>query len=547
MRKAAVLIYVLVFLSVLGFLLTGCGGGADKATDEARHVFRVGYMREIESLNPHVVWSVQGYEVMNLNYNYLMSWDEDLNVIPELADSWEVDSTGTLWTFYLQEGVNWHDGEPFTADDVRFTVEYIRDNEMGYFYDKVAEFVEVEVLDEYTVTIRTEEPIAWMPQIMVPIMPEHIWSEIDPDDAEGEFANDNPIGTGPFRVIDHRKGEYTRMAANKDYFKGAPGLDEVIFMIYANTDMMVEALKQGELDIIGDVPSAQFKALEEANVPDILTLNADSPSLAELAFNVWEDPESLGNPLLLDHDIRVAIEFALDRQEIIDVATLGYGEVGSTIIPPLFDFWHYDPGADFRAYNPQRANEILDAAGYEPGGDGIRVSAAGEPLAFTLLVRSESPDTQKMAGMIKDMLAETGIDITVSVIDEGTLTDRILESDFDMFIWGWFCDVDPTPMLSYMTTDEIMGWNDSFYSNPVYDELYLKQQRTMDRDERQAIIHEMQRIFYEDAAYVVLSYTPELQAYRTDRYEGWVRNPRTGSVIYTNVIDTYEQLRPIGE
>jgi peptide/nickel transport system substrate-binding protein len=102
-------------------------------------------------------------------------------------------------------------------------------------------------------------------------------------------------------------------------------------------------------------------------------------------------------------------------------------------------------------------------------------------------------------------------------------------------------------MLSYMTSDEIMNWNDAFYSNPVYDELYLQQQRALDRDERQKLIHEMQRIFYEDAAYVILSYTPELQAYRTDLYEGWVRNPKRGAVVFTNVIDTYEQLRPIGQ
>lgn len=546
MRKTSTLIFCLVLFIISSFFLPGCGG-TDVTSDQERHVFRVGYMREIESLNPHVVWSVQGYEVINLNYNYLMNWDEDLNVIPELASSWEVDETGTLWTFYLQQGVTWQDGEPFTADDVRFTVEYIRDNEVGYFYDKVAEFVEVEVLDEHTVTIKTEEPIAWMPQVMVPILPEHIWSEIDPDEAGGDFANDTPIGTGPFQVIEHRKGEYTRMAVNENYFKGRPALDEVIFMIYANADMMVEALKKGELDIIGDVPTAQFKALEEANAPDIVTLNADSPSLMELAFNVWEDPESLGNPHLRDKNVRIAIEYAIDRQELIDVAALGYGEVGSTLIPPLFDFWHLDLGDDFRDFDPAQAEVILEEAGYQRGGHGLRVAPDGELMSYTLLVRSESPDSQKMAGMIKDMLSGVGIGIEVSVIDEGTLTDRILESDFDMFIWGWFCDVDPTPMLSYMTTNEILGWNDSFYSNSSYDELYLKQQRTMDRDERRSIIHEMQRIFYDDAAYVILSYTPELQAYRSDRYTGWVRNPRTGSVIYTNVVDTYEQLRPIGE
>jgi len=547
-RFGLAVLLIVVFLA-LGLIVSGCGGGAEQGTvddsQDDRYIFRSGYMREIESLNPMLIWSVAAYELMNLNYNYLMSWDEDLNVTPELAKSWEVSEDGTLWTFYLEEGVTWHDGEPFSAEDVKFTFEYIRDNELGYFYDYVAAMEEIEVLDENTVTIKTDEPIAWMPQILVPIFPQHIWSEIDPIDAEGDFANDNPIGTGPFQVIEHRKGEYTRLVANDDYFKGRPAIDEVIFIIYANTDLMIEALRQGELDIISGIPGAQFKALQEAGDPDIMVLEADSPSFTELSFNCWEDEASMGNPLLLDRNIRIAIEYALDRQEMIDVALMGYGEVGSTLIPPLFEFWHLDLGDDFRAYNPDRAAEILDQSGYPVGPGGVRESAAGDPLDFTLLIRNESPDNQKMAAMIKDMLEEVNIAITVSVIDEGTLTDRIYDGDFDMFIWGWYVDVDPSSILKVVTTDEIMSWSDCFYSNPVYDELHLIQQRTMDRDERRELIHQMQEIFYNDSPYIMLSYDPELQAYRTDRYEGWVRNPRTGPVIYTNVIDTYEQLRPI--
>lgn len=550
MRKVTFLAVVLTVVFLMSILLVaGCGGGTENGTgdetQDGRNILRSGYMREIESLNPMVIWSVAAYELMNLNYNYLMSWDEDLNVTPELAKSWEVSEDGMFWTFYLEEGVTWHDGEPFSAEDVKFTFEYIRDNELGYFYDYVAAMEEIVVVDENTVTIKTDEPIAWMPQILVPIFPQHIWSEIDPIDAEGDFANDNPIGTGPFQVIEHRKGEYTRMAVNENYFKGRPALDEVIFIIYANTDLMIEALRQGELDIISGIPGAQFRALQESGDPDIVVLEADSPSFTELAFNCWEDEDSMGNPLLLDRNVRIAIEYALDRQEMIDVALMGYGEVGSTLVPPLFEFWHLDLEDDFRAYNPDRAAEVLDQSGYPVGPDGVRVSTAGDPLDFTLLIRNESPDNQKMAALIKDMLEEVNIAITVSVIDEGTLTDRIYDGDFDMFIWGWYVDVDPSSILKIATTDEIMSWSDSFYSNPVYDELHLVQQRTMDRDERRELILEMQRIFYEDSPYIMLSYDPELQAYRTDRYEGWVRNPRTGPVIYTNVIDTYEQLRPI--
>jgi len=545
LRKYKLMIF-LAFLLTITLVLTACGGnGGDSGGDG--NILRIGYMREIESLNPMLIWSVQAYEVMNLNYNYLMSWDEELNVTPKLASSWEVDDSGTLWTFYLEEDVTWHDGEPFTAEDVKFTFEYIRDNELGYFYDYVASMETIEVVNDYTLTVKTDEPIAWMPQILVPILPAHIWSEIDPADAEGEFANDDPVGTGPFQVIEHRKGEFTRMAANDNYYLGRPAVDEVIFIIYANTDMMVEALKQGELDVIADVPGAQFKALEEVNDPNIVTLNADSPSFTELSFNVWEDEISQGNPLLLDRNIRIAIEYALDREEMVNVAGMGYGDPGSALVPPLFDFWHLDLGDDFRAYNPQTAADILDQAGYLAGADGIRVSPDGERLSFTILIRNESPDNQKMGTMIKDMLAEVGIEITISVIDEGTLTDRIFDGDFDMFIWGWFVDVDPSSILKVVTTDEILSWSDCFYSNPVYDEMHLLQQRTMDRNERQALIHEMQQIFYDDCPYIILSYDPELMAYRSDKYEGWLRNPETGPVIFTNVVDTYEQLRPIGE
>lgn len=542
-KRIAGAVLVLTAAMFAALVLAGCPG---PEVEDERQVLRVGKLREVESINPLMIWSMQAYEVINLNYNYLVNWDEDLNPISSLAREWKVDEEGLFWTFYLEEDIVWHDGTPFTAEDVKFTFDYIRDNEMGVFYDFVAAMEEITVVDEHTVTIKTDGPLAWMPNIIVPILPKHIWEEIEPVHAASAFANDNPVGTGPFRVIEFEKGAYVRMEANENYFKGAPALDEVIFIQYANADLMVESLRKGELDVIVDVPGAAFQALEEDADPNIMTLAADSPSFSQIGFNVWTDrAESEGNPLLLDVNIRTAIEYALDRQEIIDVAYAGFGSVGSTLVPPIYEFWHLDPGADFRAYNQAKAVEVLEAAGYAMGDGGIRVSPGGEPLTFNLLVRSESTEQQKAGAVIKDMLAEVGIGITISVIDEGTLTDRILEGDFDLFIWGWFVDMDPTPILRVMTTGEIMAWNETFYSNPVYDELHLRQQRTIDRDERREVIHQMQRIIYNDVPYILISYDPELQAYRTDRFEGWVRTPRTGPVIWTSTVTTYEQLRPI--
>lgn len=525
-------------------LFTGVIGCSPQ--ESTRHILKIGFLREIEGLNPFTIWSYQAYEVMNLNYNRLITWDEDMNVVPDLAKEWTVSEDGLTWTFKLQEGVKWHDGEPFTSADVKFTFEYIRDNELGYFVDYVAAMTDIQAPDDATVVITLEEPLAWMPNILVPILPKHIWENVDPEEANSDYENAEPIGTGPFRVVEHVTGEYTRMVANKDYFKGAPKIDEIFFQTFANADLMVEALKRGDIDAITSCPAAQFKALQEEAPEGITLLDAMTPAFTELSINVWDDPSSQGNPLLRDQRIRAAMEHAIDRQRILEVDFFGYGEVGSTLVPSIYDFWHLKlDESEFRSFDLEKSKGILEEAGYKVGANGIRVSPNGEPLSFTVLVRSESPDSRKAAELIREWFKEVGIELKIEAIDEGALTDRIYEGNFDMFIWGWFVDIDPSSILKIMTTGEIMSWSDCFYSNPEYDELYEKQRSILDPEERREVIHEMQRIVYRDAPYIILSYDPELQAYRTDRFKGWVQNPAGGPVIFTNTIETYEKLEPI--
>lgn len=536
-------LFVLTVFVALAFvmLLVGCEEGVS-----AGHILRVGTLREVEGLNPMTIWSYQAYEVMNLNYNRLITWDENMEPVADLAKDWEASEDGMTWVFNLYEDVTWQDGEPFTAEDVKFTFEYIRDNELGYFGDYVSDMKEIEVIDEHTVKIDFDEPAAWMPNILVPILPKHLWEDVDPDEANSDYENSEPVGTGPFQTVEHVTGEYTRMVANKDYFKGAPEIDEVIVQTFANADLMVEALKRGDLDVITDCPGAQFKALEEEAPEGIVLLDAMTPAFSELAINVWTDPASGGNPLLLDRSIRYAMEYAIDRDKIIEMAYFGYGEAASTLCPPIYDFWHLKLEADeYRSFDLEKSKQILEDAGYKEGSDGIRVSPDGSPLSFTVLVRGEMPDDQKAAKLMKEWFEEVGMELKVESIDEGMLTDKILESNFDLFMWGFFVDVDPSSILKIMTTDEIMSWNDSFYSNPVYDEMFKEQQYTLDLDERQEIIFEMQRMIYEEAPYVILSYSPERQAYRTDRFDGWVQNPAGGPVVFTNTIETYEQLKLI--
>lgn len=546
MRKYKFLL-ALAMVLMLSLMIIPCSlVGSAQAEGEPQSVLRVGVFNEIESINPLVAYSTSAYEVFKLNYNLLITWDENLNPIPELAKDWAVSEDGKEWTFHLQEGVKWHDEKPFTAADVKFTFEYIRDNKVGYFYDYVSKMTDIQTPDEYTVVIATEQPLSWMPQIWVPILPKHIWENIDPVEASSTYANDDAIGTGPFTMGEYKKGEYTRLVANPSYFKGAPKIDELVFKIFANESTAAEALKLGEVDILTKMSAVPYKSLEGQE--NIKTLYSNSAGFTEIVLNGWNDPLSKANPLLRDKNIRKAMSYAVDRQYLIDAVTFGYGEVGTTLVPPMFKFWHYEPTPEeMYNFDLEKAKKILDDAGYKDGdGDGVREAADGSPLDFRLTLRSESAEQQKMGRIIAEWWKQIGINITIDVVDSGTLTDRLYDNgDFDMYIWTYFMDVDPTSILKIMTTDQIMSWNDSFYSNPIYDDLFIQQDQEMDKDKRQAIIHEMQKIIYDDCPYIILAYGPELEAYRTDGFEGWVRTPEDGTVIMTHSMATYENIAPL--
>ncbi|MEL7568533.1 MAG: ABC transporter substrate-binding protein [Dehalobacterium sp.] len=548
MRKKKMGRFSAVLFTITLMIMTCFSIRPAQAEGEENNVLRVGVFNEIESINPLVAYSTSAYEVFKLNYNLLITWDENLNPIPELAKDWTVSEDGQEWTFHLQEGVKWHDGQPFTSADVKFTFEYIRDNTIGYFYDYVSKMTAIETPDEHTVTIVTEQPLSWMPQIWVPILPKHIWENIDPAEASSTYPNEDPIGTGPFTLGEYKKGEYCRLIANPDYFKGAPKINEVIFKIFANESTAAEALKLGEVDILTKMSAVPFNSLEGQE--NIKTLYSNSAGFTEIVVNHWADSQSKGNPLLRDKNIRKAMSYAIDRQYLIDAVTFGYGEIGTTLVPPMFKSWHYEPTpGEMHNFDLEKAKQILEDAGYKDGnGDGVREGSDGSPLDFRLTLRSESAEQQKMGRIIAEWWKQIGINITIDVVDSGTLTDRLYDNgDFDMYIWTYFMDVDPTSILKIMTTDQIMSWNDSFYSNPVYDDLFIKQDQEMDKEKRREIIYEMQRIIYDDCPYIILAYGPELEAYRTDRFEGWVRTPVDGTVLMTHSMATYENLAPIAQ
>ncbi len=542
--------------------ITACGliwgvaaaAGASMSPSPAadKIVFRVGTLQDIDSLNPFAGVTVAAYEMFHLNYDMLTGYAPNGDVRPEIADSWEASADGLTWTFKIHPGMKWQDGEPLTAADVAFTYNYIIDNELTAYTSSTVNIKNAEALDDSTVVFHLQKPKATMLRLWIPIVPEHIWSKI-PGDKAGTFNSESPvIGSGPFQTIEVKKGSYIRFAANKDYWKGAPKVDEVILQIYTNQDTMAMDLKSGAIDVAVDLPAPQFDALK--GEPGITAKPALFRYFVELAMNVYENDNSQANPVLRDLKFRQAISWAVDKQKIVDTALSGYGAVGQSIIGPFTDgAWTPSPEETF-GYDMAKAAQLLDAAGYtDSNGDGVREDKNGKPIELRLWSRSESPEQQRAGKLIAGSFEELGLSIVLSVENDGTINDGIYAykgdnyaPNFDMFIWGWGGTADPGYQLGSFLTSQIEMWNDACWSNTEYDSLFDQQDAEMDWPTREQQVQRMQQIFYDDAPYVVLYYPQTLIAYNTSKWEGWVPYPgETGRVVLQNDnIDTYLQVQP---
>ncbi len=230
------------------------------ASPAAATVLHVGWTAEPDNLNPMIGYETSALEIFHLNYDYLVGFRaSDLQPMPELATSWTHSPDGKVWTFKLREGVKWQDGEPFTADDVVFTFQTIIEDEVSN-YVGYTEFIEtVKAIDPLTVEFACSKPKTNMLGMPIPILPEHIWSKLSAAQITNTYPNDPPmIGTGPFQVVEWKRGEYVRAVANKSYWRGAPKADEVIWSLYKNQDTMAADLKSGAIQVAWDIPQAQF-------------------------------------------------------------------------------------------------------------------------------------------------------------------------------------------------------------------------------------------------------------------------------------------------
>jgi peptide/nickel transport system substrate-binding protein len=521
-------------------VLTGCTRSAKTGSTS----LRVGWSSEPDTMNPLTTYSTEAQEVLQLIYDKLTEYDSSLKPEPGLAKSFEYSSDGLSITYDLRDGVKWQDGQPFTSADVKFTFDLIHDQNLSEYGQWLTDMTSVDTPDASTAVVNFSKPQAFNPGLSIPILPEHIWQGKSAKDIQ-TFANDQPVGTGPYTFVQWKQGESLTIKRNDSWWGTEPAATQIIFVLYGNEDVMAQALKAGEVDILTEVPPTIWDGL--SGVDNVAAVSIPSFSFHHIGFNMSTDPKSQGNPLILDQTVRQALAYALDRNQLVQLALAGHGQPGSVLLPPAFGDWQLKIPADQQMNaNPDQANQMLDAAGYkDTNGDGVREAPDGSPLEFRLIAIESTTVDVRAAELFRDAAAKVGIKLDLQTMDENTLGKTVYNTtDWDIFVWGWDSGVaDPDYMLGIVLCSQIGGNNDIYYCNKHYDQLYDQQATTVDEAARMNIVHQMQQDFYDSAGYIVMWYQDKLQAYRTDTWTGWVQTP--GGMVFNFTRDNYLNVTPV--
>ena len=532
------------------------------AADGDKVTFTVGLKNEVDSFNPFLGIEAPSYEMYALTYDYMVGYSmDDMSPVPSLAESWESSEDGLTWTFKIREGVKWSDDVPFTAKDIAYTYNRIIDGgpEATTWESYLTSVKTITAPDDTTVVLNLSQPNAVLPLLPIPIIPEHIWKNISEKAVKtyrAEPTDTQPVvGTGPFRLVEGRAaGSTYRFEANPDYWGGAPHVDEVVFRVFKAEDPMVQALIKGEVDFIHDISPVQVKALE--NRDGITALNGVSPYFEEIAFNTGAvDTESNkaigdGNPVLKDPAFRHALGYALDRDRLVESAYQGAAVAGDSIVPPAYAGYRWEPSKDEAfTFDLDKAGQLLDEAGYKKGANGLRTTPEGKPIGtLRLFARPEEKRSTTTMDFFSEWLGELGIKSEVTVMESNRLTDVILEGDFDLFQWGWYMEPDPDSILDVFTCDQRGGWSDSWFCDAEYDALDKSQNKEVDDTKRVETIKKMQQILYEKAPYLVVAYTANGQAFRSDRFACFVPQPDPDGVLLMQYgTYNYHLLRPAAQ
>lgn len=489
------LIFLILIVPSIGVINAGKNDEMRELPPKYGGTLIIGILTDVTHLNPAISTSYFIDSVSGQIYNSLMEYDyRTLEPVPELAKSWDISDDGLTYTFHLEEDVFWHDGEPFTSADVKFTFEEIT---IPYHPRGNRTFggIEFETPDEHTFVMKLKQPYAPLINFFtlwyVGIMPKHIYEGTDILNNPHNW--EDPIGTGPFLLEEWVKGSHIKLVRNPNYWrKGKPYLDEVIFQIVPDTSQRLLAFENHELDYVPIMlPLIDIERLNATEGINIV-FNGAFGSMHTIQNN-------LQNEYLSNIKVRKAIAYAINKDQMNELVIDGLFKTATGPLPS--SSWAYNPNVEKYEQDVDLANSLLDEAGYPRGSDGTRFS-----LRMIVGTTGRDKGLPEME-IMRSQLAEVGIDLQLEVYDEATTTQIVyMEQDFDMYlIAGLSTAPDPNMISGYLHSSRILLdnpipglYNVMGYDNPRVDELFDTGLTETDVEKRKVIYGELQEIIVDE-------------------------------------------------
>ena len=504
----------------VSMVATACGSGAGGSSVKQGGLFRLGSASSIDSLNPFVAFQQDAYSTFEQIYPMLVQYNPKLQFVPDFARSWQESADGRTWTFHTQPNAKWSDGKPLTAADAAWTFSTILKFQNGPTANSAgttAHMASATAPNATTLVVTYKQPVAnVLSQLQqVPILPEHIWAKYATGNGKAltTFANPAPIVSGgPFMLVKYTPKQIVLFKRNPNYYGPKPHIDELGLQFFGTYDAEITALKSGQLDGIETVPPTSVGTVKSAgfdvhqapgNYFDDFIINSNPQQEAS--------HRELLNPLL-----REAFDYAIDRQAIVKTSLLGYGQPGSSIIPPATGHW-YNPSVTPTPFNLTKAAQLLNQAGFKMGPNGVRI-ADGHPMSYTIIMPSDTTGGygDRSFQIIQTDFKKIGVQLNPKNLDNSAAFSAITANhyrNFELSMWDWVPLIDPDFMLSVLTCGSFNVWNDTGYCSKSYDQVYQEQGAAMSPDKRQQIVYQMQRTVATQRPYLVLDYADLIEAH----------------------------------
>jgi peptide/nickel transport system substrate-binding protein len=516
-----------ITFSAVAALAVGLAACSSSAAD-GQTVLRIGTTGTVESLNPFVSDDTLTFDFYQAIYPHLVQYNlETKEPAPDFATSWTSSNGGRQLTFHLVRNATWSDGKSLGAADVAWTLNLMIKDKKGpaaAWAGAVTHMTTVRAVDATTVEIAYDRPVANAIALIarIPVLPRQYWAQYAAGDGKqltkvsNQPTSSSPlVSGGPFIFFKYLKGQAAVFKTNPDFWGTKPHIDGFGVQFFGNDDAEVSALKSNQIDLAMGNPSLPPTDIAPMQKANLRIHKQPSVSFDDLILNT--NAHKTAHRELLNPAVREAFEYASDRALIDKQVLLGYASPGASIIPPATGAWH-DNSVRPLPYDIAKANELLDAAGYKRGSGGVR-DALGHAMAYDLLVSPDVAGGLRMGQILTQSYAQIGVTLHVRQLDDDALESAITKNhyrDFDLALWGWDTEYDPSYMLEAMTCAQYGNDNDSGYCNAGYDKMFAQQEITTDPSARKALVYRMQTQVADDRPYVVLHYL--------DVLEGWSRS-----------------------